>query len=186
MSRVVSRSGCPGRAPATLKARKLIAPIAPVAARSAAAWSAASLLVPYGLFGARTAVSLIGCWACAPYTRQVDARTSRPARAGTVALRRRAPSPCSEERDEAPQALPRTDINWTSDGLSVRVWACDRRRLGGPIAQCNRAPAGPCPPRSHSVSARVRPKIIPKAGQAPQVGVPGGVDLFPIGAVHPL
>jgi hypothetical protein len=41
MSRVLSRSGCPGRAPATLKARRLIAPIAPVAARSAAAWSAA-------------------------------------------------------------------------------------------------------------------------------------------------
>ena len=28
--------------------------------------------------------------------------------------------------------------------------------------------------------------MIPKAGQATQVGVPGGVDLFPIGAVHPL
>src|ERR687894_467011 len=80
MSRVVSRSGCPGRAPATLKARRLIAPIAPVAARSAAAWSAASLLVAYGLLGATAAVSLIGCLACELYTVQVEARTSRPAR----------------------------------------------------------------------------------------------------------
>jgi hypothetical protein len=66
MSRVVSRSGCPGRAPATLKARRLMAPIAPVAARSAAAWSAASLLLPYGLLGATGVVSVIGCSVCSP------------------------------------------------------------------------------------------------------------------------
>lgn len=49
----------------------------PLAARSVAAWSAASLLVPYGLLGASTAVSLIGCSSCSPYTAQVEARTIR-------------------------------------------------------------------------------------------------------------
>jgi hypothetical protein len=49
-----------------LKARRLMAPIAPAAARSATAWSATSLLLPYGLLGATGVVSLIGCSACSP------------------------------------------------------------------------------------------------------------------------
>lgn len=49
----------------TLKTRKLMAPIAPIAARSAAAWSAASLLVPHGLLGATAVLSLTAASACA-------------------------------------------------------------------------------------------------------------------------
>lgn len=50
---------------------------------------------------------------------------------GALAMQRR------ERRDSSDTS--EIDTNRTSEGLSVRFWACDRRSSGGPIAQCNSA-----------------------------------------------
>jgi hypothetical protein len=62
---------------------------------------------------------------------------------GALAVQRR------ERRD--PQAPPRTDTNRTSEGLSVRVWAYDRRRLGRPDRSMQQCPWGRLSPYSSTV-----------------------------------